>query len=172
MWNAAGEKPTGLACFQPIGAEPVWTGAWSLLADQQGLLVPGAFVQLELRRKHETQDQLLTRLPAVRDLQYAWLLLLCCASPRANYLLRMFPPGATEAFAHSSLCSLVAWVCTRPHELLGSCQASLVFGEGGERIGQATSISTVAQRELGMCGSQSWQTGSSVLGSSGSVIFR
>ena len=105
VWNAAGEEPADLACLQPTGAEPVWTGAWSLPADQQGLLVLGAplgseaFVQQELHRKRETQDQLLTRLPAVGDLQSAWLLLLFCASPRANYLLRMLPPGATEAFA-------------------------------------------------------------------------
>ena len=45
------------------------------------------------------QDCLLGKLPTVTDLQCAWLLLLFCAAPRANYLLRMLPPGATEAFA-------------------------------------------------------------------------
>eukprot|EP00439_Symbiodinium_sp_Y106_P062212 s1908_g9.t1 len=55
-----------------------------------GFLVLGAplgsdaFVQLELRRKRETQDQLITRLPAVGDLQCAWLLLLFCASLLAS----------------------------------------------------------------------------------------
>ena len=116
VWNAAGEEPADLACLQPTGAEPVWTGAWSLPADQQGLLVLGAplgseaFVQQELHRKRETQDQLLTRLPAVGDLQSAWLLLLFCASPRANYLLRMLPPGATARLRllHASMTLLSA----------------------------------------------------------------
>jgi len=55
---------------------------------EQGLLVLGrpigseTFVQLELRRSVELQDQLLTRLPTVGDLQGAWLPLLYCASPR------------------------------------------------------------------------------------------
>ena len=53
----------------------------------------------ELGRKRVVQDQLLSRFPAVGDLQSAWLLLLFCASPRANYLLRMLPPGATQALA-------------------------------------------------------------------------
>ena len=117
VWNAGGEEPAGLARLQPVGAEPVWTGAWSLPADQQGLLVLGAplgseaFVRRELRRKRETQDQLLARLPAVGDLQCAWLLLLFCASPRPNYLLRMLPPGATEAFARehdAAVCACLA----------------------------------------------------------------
>ena len=117
VWNAGGEEPAGLARLQPVGAEPVWTGAWSLPADQQGLLVLGAplgseaFVRRELRRKRETQDQLLARLPAVGDLQCAWLLLLFCASPRANCLLRMLPPGATEAFARehdAAVCACLA----------------------------------------------------------------
>jgi len=117
VWNAAGEEPAGLARFQPVGADPVWTGAWSLPAHQQGLLVLGAplgseaFVQLELRNKRGTQDQLLTRLPAVGDLQCAWLLLLFCVSPRANYLLRMLPPGTTDAFARghdAAVCACLA----------------------------------------------------------------
>ena len=82
VWNAAGEEPSGLARLQPVGADPVWTGAWSLPADQRGLLVLGAplgseaFVRRELGRKRVVQDQLLSRLPAVGDLQSAWLLLL------------------------------------------------------------------------------------------------
>ena len=53
----------------------------------------------EFGRKCTVQEQLLSRLPAVGDLQSAWLLLLFCVSPRANYLLRMLLPGATQAFA-------------------------------------------------------------------------
>ena len=35
VWNAAGEEPSGLARLQPVGADSVWTGAWSLPADQR-----------------------------------------------------------------------------------------------------------------------------------------
>ena len=67
----------------------------------------------ELGRKRVVQDQLLSRLPAVGDLQSAWLLLLFCASPRANY--RMLPPGATQAFA-------------REHDTaVRACLAALLF---------------------------------------------
>ena len=59
----------------------------------------GAFVRRELGRKRVVQDQLLGRLPAVGDLRSEWLLLLFSVSPRASYLLRMLPPGATQAFA-------------------------------------------------------------------------
>ena len=39
------------------------------------------------------------RPPPLSDLQAAWLLLLFCALPRANHLLRMFLPGATADLA-------------------------------------------------------------------------
>ena len=80
------------------GADSVWTGAWTLPPAEQGLLVLGAplgseaFVQRELSRRREMQDRLLGKLPTVSDLHPAWLLLLFCAAPRANYLLRMPPP--------------------------------------------------------------------------------
>ena len=64
-----------------------------------------AFVRRELGRKRVVQDQLLSRLPAVGDLQSAWLLLLFCASPRANYLLRMLPCRAL-ATPRASPCAL------------------------------------------------------------------
>ena len=72
-----------------------------VVAAQQGLVVLGAplgsdaFVQHELRRKRGLHDELLSHFPGLPDLQGAWLLLLFCASPRANYLLRMLPPGVT-----------------------------------------------------------------------------
>ena len=61
VWNAAGEEASSLARLQPVGADPVWTGAWSLPADQRGLLVLGAplgseaFVRRELGRKRVVQ---------------------------------------------------------------------------------------------------------------------
>ena len=68
----------------------VWKGDASLPAGQQGvkiLRVPVGqpeFVQSFLERKSEEQSTLFERIPAVADPQAAWLLLLMCASTRAN----------------------------------------------------------------------------------------
>ena len=59
------------------------------------------YVARFLEDKRGQHDVLLARLPAVQDLQSAWLLLLFCAAPRCNYLLRTVPPSATEAYAAS-----------------------------------------------------------------------
>ena len=58
-----------------------------------------AFVQSFLRAKTEDHALLLGRIPKVPDLQSAWLILLFCASTRANYLLRALLPCVTEEFA-------------------------------------------------------------------------
>ena len=99
-WNAAGEEPPGLIAALPPteGDPPCWTGSWTL---QQGLLVLGCpigsreFVATVLAAKREKHEELLARLPALQDLQSAWLLLLLCAAPRCNYLLRTVPPSLT-----------------------------------------------------------------------------
>ena len=58
-----------------------------------------AFVTRQLNSKREEQDRLLQRIPALDSLQAAWLLLLFCAAPRANYLLRILPPHLTADYA-------------------------------------------------------------------------
>ena len=99
VWNAAGEEPPGIADMQGDSDAVVWTGDWSLRPDQQGLLVLGtplgsdAFVQRQLELKRAEHDRLLTRIPAVEDLQAAWLLLRFCACPRANSSVVRFSKG-------------------------------------------------------------------------------
>ena len=46
-------------------------------------------------------DLLLSRIPAVHDLQSAWLILLHSAAARANFLLRVVSPDLVEHFAHN-----------------------------------------------------------------------
>ena len=46
-----------------------------------------------------TENQTLERIPLVRDVQSAWLLLLFCAATRANYGLRTARPDLTLQFA-------------------------------------------------------------------------
>eukprot|EP00439_Symbiodinium_sp_Y106_P055787 s4313_g7.t1 len=97
IWNAAGEEPPNIADLA-ADSEPVWVGDWSLPPQRQGLKVlgsplgHGAFVARQLNSKREEQDRLLQRIPALDSLQAAWLLLLFCAAPRANYLLRILLP--------------------------------------------------------------------------------
>ena len=59
------------------------------------------YVAQFLRDKRREQDSLLERIPAVQDVQVAWLLLLMCASPRSNYLLRALAPSVTLEYAMS-----------------------------------------------------------------------
>ena len=52
-----------------------------------------------LAAKREKHEELLACLPALQDLQSAWLLMLLCAAPRCNYVLRTVPPSLTDDFA-------------------------------------------------------------------------
>ena len=55
---------------------------------------------------------LLEAIPTVPDVQSAWLLLLHCASARANYLLRVVRPEWVEQFALSHDESVWSCLCT------------------------------------------------------------
>ena len=101
VWNASGVQPPYLAS---LGAE-VWVGDQGLPAEEQGLIILGAplgsdvFSSQHLNNLSATHQELLSRLPELQDLQASWLLLLFCASPRSNYILRMLPPPATTEFS-------------------------------------------------------------------------
>ena len=124
-WNAAGEEPPGLAAALPFDpANPSWVGSWALPAERQGLVVLGspvgsrAFVEATLDQVRRKHDELLQRLPELPHLQTVWLLLLYCATPRCQYLLRTLPPAATGGFAASH------------DEAVLTCLATLVSGGG------------------------------------------
>ena len=86
-------------------------------------------------RKTEEHSVLFQRIPAVEDPQAAWLLLLMCASTRANYWLRSVRPDLTEAFARRHDDSV--WECLRqilqitPDHDVARVTASLPFSVGG-----------------------------------------
>ena len=69
--------------------------------DQQGLVLLGAlfgtpeFVQAQLQQTLEWHGTLLNQLPNLYDTQVAWLLLCCCACPRAH----------APHFQHARVCS-------------------------------------------------------------------
>ena len=66
--------------------------------DQQGIKVLGTPGFEKVQAK---QQVLLDAIPKVPDVQSAWLLLLHCASARANHQLRVVRPGLVESFAES-----------------------------------------------------------------------
>ena len=57
------------------------------------------YVRHQLNNINCSHEQLLQRIPARDDLQAFWLLLLFCASPRSNYILRTTAPAFTTEFA-------------------------------------------------------------------------
>ena len=131
VWNRAGEEPVGIheltarARIQDPNAV-VWKGDAGLDPSQRGLKVLGAptgcdeFVWTQWHATAAKQASLLQKIPAVRDLQSAWLLLLYCAVPRANFYLRMVRPQLSEEFveAHDG----AVWQCF--------CQLVGIAGEG------------------------------------------
>ena len=119
--DCRGQGASRLAAALPADpANASWVGSWVLPAARQGLVVLGspvgsrAFVEATLDQVRRKHDKLLQRLPELPHLQTAWLLLYC-AAPRSQYLLRMLPPAARGEFAASH------------DEAALRCPATLVF---------------------------------------------
>ena len=116
IWNAAGEEPANIGDLQPVGGDLVWVGDWALPRDQQGLKVLGTplgsevFVRNQLALKRGAHDRWLHAIPAVEDVQAAWLLLRYCVAPRADYLLRISSPAATADHAAENDAALAACI--------------------------------------------------------------
>ena len=85
----------------------MWVGARELPPEQQSITLLGTplgtpeFQATHLQATADQHSTLLQRIPAIQDLQAEWLLLLYCASPRCNYLLRMLRPEITQPFAQA-----------------------------------------------------------------------
>ena len=86
------------------------------------------------------QRTLLERIPQVRDLQSAWLLLLHCATARAKYLLRVVEPQAVAEYARlhdngtwNCLCHILHISPEQGADIRSAANLPLVFGELGVR---------------------------------------
>ena len=95
-WSrAGGTAPPGLEGFGDEG-DPAWRG--DLPPELNGLVVLGtplgtdAYAAEHGRKRLREEQRLLDCLPKL-DLQSAWLLLLYCATPRANRQFRCVPPS-------------------------------------------------------------------------------
>ena len=81
-------------------------GGPELPAELLGLNILGTplgkpeFVRDHLERTVQKHQKLLERIPVVPDVQSSWLLLLHCASARANYMTRVVEPARSFCEAH------------------------------------------------------------------------
>ena len=151
VWNRGGVTPDGVDELQRRARRlkpeaVVWKGDPQLPEEQQGVRVLGVpvgrgeLVRVFLEKKNKEHDTLFQRIPWLNDPQSAWLLLLMCASTRANFWLRSVHPDLTEAFAlqHANV-----WTCL--DTILGSPSvpgmakvlASLSFSVGGLGLSSA-----------------------------------
>ena len=119
VWNRAGNRPAICDVLERIAQAEhprarVWRGS-QVPSNEQGIKVLGTplghadYVSRHLQTVLEEQHILLDRIPRVQDVQSAWLILLHCASARANYHIRAVHPAATSAFAAAHDARL--WQC-------------------------------------------------------------
>ena len=100
VWNRqGGSAPPGINELGP----DVWRG--DKPEAERGLKVLGAplgspeYVSALGQQRVQEEQELTDLLPQLPDLQSAWLLLLMCAAPRANHLLRNVPPQLAQSYA-------------------------------------------------------------------------
>ena len=109
VWNAAGQKPGVCEAMDQVARAlhpeaKVCKGS-ELPPEDQGLKVLGTplghpdYVAAHLQNTMDKHRIFLQRIPSIPDLQSAWLLLLHCACPRANYMLRVLSPDKVSRFA-------------------------------------------------------------------------
>ena len=120
IWNRGGFEPLGHAALLEVArmADPeakLWFGDLEDRPEERGIRVLGTplgsdeFVRVQLQLTVDSHRLLLDRIPAVQDLQSAWLLLLFCAVSRATYYLRVCRPSVTDLFARQHDAQI--WQC-------------------------------------------------------------
>ena len=130
VWNLGQMVPDNIDVLQ-VAARVVdleaivWRGSADLPTSARGVGTPlghANFVRVYLEAKSDSHGTLLARIPAVQDLQAAWLILLFCASARANFLLRALPPQATCEFSlqHDRSLRRCLWWELRPRQTRGT----------------------------------------------------
>ena len=158
VWNGAGIRPPACDVLEQIARREdpravVWKGS-EVAVESQGIKVLGtplghpAFVATHLGRIEEEHKVLWERIPAVQDVQSAWLILLHCAAARANYLLRVVRPALVRRFAENHDAGLWRCLCQILHIPEDQCEATariastmpLVLGGMGLRSAVRTSL--------------------------------
>ena len=102
-----GHPPPGIDQLGP----DVWVG--NQPPAQRGFVALGVpighpeFIACHLQARLAAEAELLEELPRLPDLQAAWLLLLFCAAPRAQHILRTVPPS--QCFEYSTGHDAAIW---------------------------------------------------------------
>ena len=142
VWNRSGVLPSGIEALTRAArvVKPdvvVWKGDPNLPPTQQGLKVLGVPREF-LENQSREQTVLFERIPWVNDPQAAWLLLMMCASTRANFWLRAVRPELTEAFA------------TRHDANVWNCLRTILGTPGGPASSQMLSSLALSAGGLGL----------------------
>ena len=107
-----------------------------------------AYIQTQLQQISAQHSEFFEKIPAFEDVQASWLLLLFCASPRANYLLRSLPPPTTATFANDHdvavASALTELLQTSPLPAAALARAHLPLHQGGLGLTSATCPAHVA----------------------------
>ena len=157
VFNKGGEVPDGIQVLQTVAerVDPearVWRGDHQSDPGRRGITILGTpvgtreFVLNELESKACEHATFLRRIPAIQDLQCAWVLLLYCGVARANFFLRTISPDLSHSFAtlHDNqiwecFCSLVGVDSTTVHWSSRET-ASLPLAAGGLGLRSAVNL--------------------------------
>ena len=95
----------------------VWRGGIHNVAEERGITILGVpvgtpeFVLRQLEVKAAEHQALLQRIPDIKDLHCAWLVLLYCAAARAKFSIPV-SPGLSHAFATQHDAQIWSCFCT------------------------------------------------------------
>ena len=107
----------------------IWFGDHAAPVSERGIRVLGtplgsdAFVRAQLKAIGESRE-LFSRIPAIQDLQSAWLLLLFCAATRATLYLRVCHPEHSVLLPTS-----MTLACGNVSTVFWASHSTLLFGK-------------------------------------------
>ena len=130
----------------------VWRGDPNLPVALQGVEILGTpvghepFIVHKLAQKTAAHSVLLDRIPAIENVQAAWLLLLFCAAAKANFLLRTVNLELTIDYAahHDSRCWQYLCRILRAPDPNAKMIAAVPLSEGGLGLHNAVLIRSAA----------------------------
>ena len=120
VWNQSGSRPHGLTSCKKLQSCQIWmlscgevpTFRPCTKASKFWSRLLGTMISCRISwNDADKHQQFLDLLPAVPNLQSSWLLLVHCASARANYLLRTVCLDSVQGFAEAHDRGL--WECVR-----------------------------------------------------------
>ena len=166
LWNRVGQMPFGCERLEAAARaeDPdarVWRGDVQIEPRQRGIVILGTpvgtpeFVEQQLEQKVVEHETFLQRVPELKDLQCAWLLLLFCGVARANFFIRTIGPALSHSFATRHDAQI--WRCfstlvgLSPDAVCHTAKvtASLPLATGGLGLRSATKLRSLHTGQVG-----------------------